>query len=103
MTYDNFTVKAQEAILKAQKIAAGLEQQQVDTVHIVKGILEIDEHVPEFLFQKMNINIPLLKRKLEEEAKKYPKIEGTEKQFLTNEANKSLSRAKKMLSDFGDE
>jgi len=48
MTYDNFTIKAQECILKAQKIAAGYDQQTVDTPHLLKGILEIDENVPNF-------------------------------------------------------
>ena len=42
MTYENFTIKAQESILKAQQIAAGLDQQQVYTVHLIKGILETD-------------------------------------------------------------
>jgi ATP-dependent Clp protease ATP-binding subunit ClpB len=36
MTYDNFTIKAQESILKAQQIAAGYNQQQVDTTHLGK-------------------------------------------------------------------
>ena len=40
MTYDNFTIKSQEAILKAQQIAAGNDQQNVDTVHLIKGILQ---------------------------------------------------------------
>ena len=103
MTYDNFTTKAQEAILKAQQIAGGYSQQQVDTPHLIRGIMEIDEHVSTFLLQKMNINIASLKLLLEEVTKNYPKVKGTEKQFLTKEANKSLSIAKKMLKDFGDE
>ena len=43
MTYDNFTIKSQEAILKAQQIAAGHNQQNVDSVHLLKGLLETDE------------------------------------------------------------
>ena len=45
MTYDNFTIKAQEAIVKGQKIAKDFDQQQVDSVHIIRGILEIDEQL----------------------------------------------------------
>ena len=103
MTYDNFTTKAQESILKAQKIAAALEQQQVDTPHLIKGILETDEHVSSFLLQKAEVSISGLKNKLDKAVQKYPKVEGTEKQFLTNDANKALSRAKSMLKDFGDQ
>ncbi len=103
MTYDNFTTKAQEAILKAQQIAAGLDQQQVDTTHLMKGIIEIDENVANFLLQKVGVNMSALRLKLEEAVKGYPKVKGTEKQFLTNDANRALSRAKKTLSKFGDE
>lgn len=103
MTYDNFTTKAQEAILKAQQIAAGLDQQQVDTTHLMKGIIQIDENVANFLLQKVGVNMSALRLKLEEAVKGYPKVKGTEKQFLTNDANRALSRAKKTLSKFGDE
>jgi len=103
MTYDNFTIKAQESILKAQQIAAGVDQQQVDTPHLLKGIIETDEHVANFLLQKSGVNMATLKRKIDESIKGYPRVEGSEKQYLTNDANKSLSRAKKLLPDFGDE
>ncbi len=103
MTYDNFTIKSQEAILKAQQLAATLGQQTVDTVHLIKGILDTDENVPKFLFQKVGVNMMELERRLAETIKTYPKITGNEKQYLTPEANKSLSRAKKMLKPFGDE
>ncbi len=105
MTYDNFTIKAQEAILKSQQLAGGLDQQGVDTVHLVKGIIETDEKLAEFLFNKMEVNVTLLKRELNKQIEKYPKVSGAgvEKQFLTPDANKSLSRAKKMLKEFGDD
>ncbi len=103
MTYDNFTIKAQEAIIKGQNFAKDLDQQQVDTVHVLKGILETDEELSEFLFQKMDVSVPSLKKKLTAEIRKYPKVDGTDKQFLTNDANKSLSAAKKLLKAFGDE
>ncbi len=103
MTYDNFTTKSQEAIMKGQQIAGGLDQQQVDTPHLISGILQTDEDVSKFLLQKMNVNILVLKKQLDDEVRKYPKVEGSEKQFLTNDANKALATAKKLLPEFGDE
>ncbi|HOY19507.1 MAG TPA: AAA family ATPase [Haliscomenobacter sp.] len=103
MTYDNFTIKAQESILKSQQIAAGLDQQQVDTVHLIKGILETDESVAGFLLGKSEVNLDMLRRKLDEAILKYPKVQGSDKQFLTTDANKSLSRAKVLLKEFGDQ
>jgi ATP-dependent Clp protease ATP-binding subunit ClpB len=58
MTLDNFTLKAQETIQKAQEIAAGSEHQAVDTLHLLKGLIETDAHVTQFLFQKMGVNTP---------------------------------------------
>lgn len=103
MTYDNFTIKAQESILKAQQIAAGMDQQQVDTTHLIRGIIETDENVAKFLLQKTGVNMASLNRNLDEAIRTYPKVEGSEKQYLTNDANKALSRAKKLMPDFGDE
>ena len=103
MTYDNFTIKAQEAILAAQRIAGQLEQQGVDTVHLLRGIIDTDEKLSSFIFQKVDINMPLLKREINKELERYPKVKGAEKQFLTNDSNKALAAAKKMLKEFGDE
>jgi ATP-dependent Clp protease ATP-binding subunit ClpB len=103
MTYDNFTIKAQEAILKAQQIASGYEQQSVDTAHLIKGVIMTDENVARFLLNKMEVNMAALDDELEKVIQKTPKVKGSEKQYLTNGANKSLSRAKKALQDFGDE
>ncbi len=103
MTYDNFTIKAQESIYKSQQLAGEIDQQQVDTTHLLLGIIETDEAIPKFLFEKMGIPIQTLKQKLSTEIKKYPKVEGAQKQFLTNDSNQALSRAKKAMKEFGDE
>jgi len=103
MTYDNFTIKAQEAIMRAQQIAGKLDQQSVDTPHLIKGIIEIDEDVSGFLLQKVGANMPQLNRVLDEEIAKYPKVTGGDKQYLSNDSNRALDAAKKMLKQFGDE
>lgn len=103
MTLDNFTIKSQEAIAKAQEITSDLGQQAVDSPHLLKGILEIDEHVPGFLFQKMKVNLPELKTKLDQAVRNYPRVEGGSKQYLSNDANQALARAKKLLAEFGDD
>ncbi len=103
MTYDNFTTRAQEAIMQGQKVAGGLGQQQVDTPHLLKGILDTDESVVRFLLEKNSVDPQELITKLDRSIREYPKVAGSEKQFLTDGANKALSRAKKMLPDFEDE
>ncbi|MEQ8705632.1 MAG: ATP-dependent chaperone ClpB [Phaeodactylibacter sp.] len=103
MTYDNFTTKSQEAIQKAQQIAGNSDQQQVGTAHLIRGILEVEEDVATFLFSKCGVTMTALQAGIDKAIKATPKVKGTEKQYLTKPANKSLSRAKKLLSDFGDE
>lgn len=103
MTYDNFTIKSQEAILKAQQIAASNDQQNVDTVHLLKGILETDESTSQFLLKKADVNIATLESELDKAIKSLPKVADSDKQYLTNDANKALAQAKKMLKEFGDE
>ena len=72
-------------------------------MHLLKGILETEENVSQFVLQKMGVQVPLLKGKLEEAVRTYPRVEGAEKQYLSNEANRALSRARNLLKDFGDQ
>lgn len=103
MTFDNFTVKAQEAILEAQNIASSLSQQTVDTPHLIGGLLKAEESVAEFLLKKCGVNLPVFKSQLEQLIRTYPKVEGGDKEYLSNESNKALAKAKTLLSELGDE
>ena len=66
-------------------------------------MIETDATLIEFLLNKMEINLTMLKRALNIEIEKLPKVSNIDKQFLTKESNQSLSRAKKKLKEFGDE
>ncbi|PPK85483.1 ATP-dependent Clp protease ATP-binding subunit ClpB [Neolewinella xylanilytica] len=103
MTYENFTTKAQEAIIQAQKIAKEMDQQQVDTPHLLAGIITVDESVADFIFKKVGVGLPEVRRELKQVLQDYPRVKGQTKQYLTGDANRALSRAKKMLTDFGDQ
>lgn len=103
MTYENFTIKAQDAILKAQQMATDLEQQVVDTCHLCRAIIDTDEKLTEFLLEKMGASIQKIKFELETEMRKKPRIKDAEKQYLSNEANQVLLQAKNISKEFGDE
>lgn len=103
MTYDNFTIKAQEAILQAQQLAAGYEQQSVDTSHLLKGMLSLQDSGVDFLLKKAGVNLPRLEEELQKLIWETPRVQGADKQFLTNDANKAISAAKALLKEFGDE
>ena len=103
MTYDNFTTKAQEAILKAQQFAGKYNHQIVDTAHLLKGILIVDEDVAPFLLKKLGVVISTLEKKIEEQVQRYPTSSAVDKQSLSNDSNKALSVAKKSMAEYGDE
>ena len=104
MTYDNFTIKAQESILKAQQLAGENNQQMVDTAHLLRGILVEDESVAAILMKKIGVNPAALETELDKLIAAIPKIQGgVDKQYLSSEANKVLSKAKTLAKEFGDE
>ncbi len=103
MTYDNFTIKSQESIQKGQQLAAAQSQQIVETAHLLKGALQEEKSTAEYLFGKVGINIPTLHSELDSIIQGLPRVEGTDKQFLSADANKALAKAKDALKEFGDE
>ncbi|MEO6190769.1 MAG: Clp protease N-terminal domain-containing protein, partial [Saprospiraceae bacterium] len=103
MTYENFTMRAQDAILRAQQIASDLSQQVVDSAHVLKAIIDIDEQLCVFLFEKQGANISKIKQELDSEIKRTPKVSGSEKQFLSSDANQCLINAKNLLKEMGDD
>ncbi|MCS6929764.1 MAG: ATP-dependent chaperone ClpB [Saprospiraceae bacterium] len=103
MTYDNFTIKAQEALAQAQQIAAGYEQQNVDTAHLLKGMLEVDDSVIKFLLGKVGANVKRIEERLNQLIWEIPKVRGADKQYLTPDANRAITFAKGLLKEYGDE
>ncbi len=102
MNLNNYTIKAQEAVQKAQQIAQGYGHQQIENAHILKGIFEVDENVITFLFNKLSVNVPLLKQVLENILNSYPKVEGGDI-MLSREASKTLNEASIIAKKMKDE
>jgi len=103
MNLNNFTIKSQEAIEKAQQIAAGNQNQFIETGHILKALVETDENVISFLFKKLNANIKRIEQATDAIADGYLKVSGGSSQYLSNAANTALAKAQTYLKEFGDE
>ena len=102
MNFNNYTVKAQEAVQKATELAGANGQLGVEPGHILKGLIEADESVSGFLFRKLNINKTVLLTKLEEVVQSYPKASGGSP-YLTNDVNQVFNKALASIKQFGDE
>ncbi|MEX2588831.1 MAG: ATP-dependent Clp protease ATP-binding subunit, partial [Chitinophagales bacterium] len=103
MKLDNFTIKAQEVIQKAQQVAFGLQHSSIENVHILKALLSEDENVTSFLFKKLGVNARILSDKTEEILSKIPKTSGEGGQFLSQNANKTLMQAQEVMKQFKDQ
>jgi ATP-dependent Clp protease ATP-binding subunit ClpB len=101
MNFNQYTIKAQEAIQKASEIASGKQQQIVETGHLLKAVLLSDENITQFFYKKLGINRALLESKLEEYINGYPKSTG-QQPYLSNDAAAALQRAERALTSFKD-
>ncbi len=102
MNLNNFTIKSQETIQRAQQIAASNEQQSIETSHLLKGMLEVDENVVPFLLKKLDVNMPVFNQALDRIVSSYPKVTGGE-QYLSSDANQALQKASRYLKEFNDQ
>ena len=102
MNLNNFTIKAQEAVQKASEIAAGNQQQAIETAHILKGLLTVDENVISYLLKKLNANINRISEVLDAQILSFPKVSGTEI-YLSSGGNSALQKAQSFLKEFKDE
>ncbi len=102
MNLNNFTIKSQEAVQQAQQIAIGSQNQSIETGHLLKGILEVDENVTPYILQKLGVNINIFKQALDKIVESYPKVSGGN-QYLSQNANKALQKAASLIKEFKDE
>ncbi len=102
MNFNNFTIKSQEAVQKAQQIAQGFGHQQIENAHILKAIFEVDENVTPFILNKLGVNIELFKQTLDHIIQSFPKVEGGEL-MLSKTANKMLIDASNIAKKMKDE
>jgi len=102
MNLNNFTIKSQETLQRAQQIAASNEQQSIEASHLLKGMLEVDENVVPFLLKKLDVNMPVFNQALDRIVSSYPKVTGGE-QYLSSDANQALQKASRYLKEFKDQ
>lgn len=73
---DKFTIKSQEAIQAAQRLAERKGNQQIDAEHLLWALLEDDEGVASQILKRLGINKKTLQQDVEEAIEKFPKVIG---------------------------
>jgi len=102
MNFNNFTIKAQEAIQKASEIAMGNQQQAIETAHLLKALMMVDDNIVIHLLKKLNLNVNYIKTELDKQTESFPKVSGSNV-YLSNGINTVLQKAQSYLKEFNDE
>ena len=102
MTFDKFTIKAQEVVQQAVNIAQQNPQQTIEPLHLLKGIFEKGKDVCTFVFQKLGVNAMQVQTVVDNELQRLPRVQGGQP-YLSNDANQVLERAVALSQQMGDE
>jgi len=102
MTFDKFTIKAQEAIQEAVRVAEARKQQAIEPEHLLAAIMKTGQQVTQFLFRKLSVNEQAVSQTLEGQLQSLPRVEGGEP-YLARETNNILTRAEELAGKQGDE
>ena len=103
MNQNNFTVKASEALQAAQQVAYNHKNPNIETEHILKALIDMEDSPVDYLLRKNNVTLNLVNNKLEELIKKLPVVSGEPAQTLGRDANNMMLKANATLKTFGDE
>ena len=102
MTFDKFTIKAQEAIQSAVNTAQRNGQQTIEPVHILAGVMDKGKDVVNYVFQKLGMNSQMVETAVQNEINHLPKVSGGEPYF-SPETNKVMQRTLDISQKLGDE
>ena len=102
MNFDNFTIKAQEAVQHAVQTAQRTQRQAITATHLLQGVIAVGENVTQFLFGKTGVNADLLSRTIDSELQSLPRVEGGEP-YLDRDANAALTAAQDIARRDGDQ
>ena len=102
MNFNNFTIKAQEAVQQAVQMVTQNNQQAIEPTHLLKAVMLTGESVTNFIFQKLGVNMRNLVQVLDREIQSYPKVSGGEP-YLSGDTNKVLQKAIDYSSKMGDQ
>ena len=103
MTFDKFTIKAQEAVQAAVNIAQRNGQQTIEPVHLLSGIIEKAPDVTNYIFQKLGMNGGQISMLLQQELQHLPRVQGGGQPYLSNDTNQILINAEDTAKKMGDE
>ena len=102
MNFNDYTIKAQEAVQQAVNLAQSHGQQAIEPVHLLQGVMKVGEQVTNFIFQKLGLNGQQIALVLDKQIESLPRVQGGEP-YLSRECNEVLQQAQQLSKELGDE
>jgi len=102
MTFDKFTIKAQETVHAALHIVQRNGQQAIEPVHLLAGIMDKAKDITTFLFQKLGVNPQQVETLVNSEIQHLTKVQGGEP-YISSDTNKVLMQSQDIAQKMGDE
>ena len=100
---NQFTEKAWEAIAQTPDIAKQHQQQQLESEHLLKALLE-QEGLASSILTKAGVNLPKIRDRTDQFIQRQPKVSGSSTSvFLGRSLDTLLDRAERYRQDFQDE
>ncbi len=104
MQYDKFTMKSQEALQEAQKLAQSMNHQQIEPEHLLKVLLSDETGIVPAVLKKMGVSVQAIAAEMDQALEKLPKVTGAGAQiYLSPTLNQILQKAFSVASDMKDE
>ena len=102
MNQEKLTIKSQEVLQQSASIASALQHQAIEPVHLLRSILETDEHVMGYLVKKLGITRGLLDKRIEESLSSLPRVSG-QQPYLSSGSAQVLKQAEQEMTSLKDE
>jgi len=102
MNFDKLTIKSQEAVQEAVKLAESRGQQAIETPHLLSSVMKVGENVVNFIFQKLSANARQISLVIDKQIESYPKVSGGQP-YLSKDTDAVLQKAEDMAQKNGDQ
>ncbi len=103
MTFDKFTIKAQQAVQEAVNVAQANGQQAIEPIHLLKGVMVKAKDITDFLFSKLGVNAGQIATLADQEVQHLPKVQGGGQPYMAGDTNAVLQKAVEMSGKMGDD
>ena len=103
MNPNNFTIKAMEALGKAQELSFESKHAVMDSVHLLKGILEVDQNVVGFLMEHSGIDKNKVRSVVDAKMKSLPTMPESQMSHPSPALSQVVLKANSLIKEMGDE